>query len=100
MTRREGIIIFMAFVAAFAAVVLCGGKIALHTKTHPAVADNEDMIISADDEIVGASNTRPNPVSRLALANTRFLTGPLGMPMLRRTNVGGTVSAHILNDKE
>lgn len=103
MPLREKLIILLTLVVVFITVLACtkGGLLSLKADTKPGIADNEDMHAAADDMIVGDSNVYPDPVSRVALANTRYITGPLGMPMLRQTNVGNAASmrAEILNDR-
>lgn len=101
MDIKNKLIILFTLVVVFITVLACtkGGLLSLKSDAKPGIADNEDMHASADDMIVGDSNVIPDPVSRVALANTRFLTGPLGMAMLRQTTVGREVSAEILNQK-
>lgn len=101
MPIRERLIILICFVAVLVTVYLVQfkGLLAMKPPAHAGIADNEKMHTDADSEIVGCSNTIPNPVSRVALANTRFLTGPLAMPMLRQTSIGRGIAAHIANNE-
>lgn len=100
MPVSERFIMLLAFIATLVVVFLICSKGLVGPKPpgHAGIADNETMHADADSEIVGDSNITPDPVSRVALANTRFLTGPLCMPMLRQTNIGGRVRAGILNN--
>ena len=95
--RRDTIILILASAALVA--VICSRCNGLRLAGRPAVADQEHMLASADDWIVGDSNTLTNPVSRSSLANTRW--GPLpGMPSLRQASRGGPVPRVAIHNEE
>lgn len=100
MDIKNKLIILITLVAVFVTVLACtrGGLLSMKAHTKPGIADNEDMHDAADSAIVGDSNVIPNPVSRVALANTRFLTGPLGLTMLRQTNIGRSLAGVQINN--
>lgn len=96
--ERNSTILLIFSLGALTAVVASHKHFGMKLPGKPAIADNERMLHDADDLIVGDSNVIPNPVSRVALSNTRF--GPLpGMPPLRRVSRGGRVMAQILNNE-
>ncbi len=94
--RGEKILLIVSF-AALLAVVAARDCFRMRVPGRPGIADQEKMLRDADDWIVGDSNVYPNPVSRVALANTRF--GPIpALPALRQVTRGGAVPVQINNE--
>lgn len=80
------IVLILALVALLT-VVLTRHRHAMGSDVHPAVADNEKMLIGADSLIVGDSNPGTDPVGRKSLAATPWRRA-MGLPPLRQSSIG------------
>jgi hypothetical protein len=65
---RDRIFLILAL-AALLAVVAARNKVGLRSDARPGIADNEQMLVGAGSQIVGASNDECDPVARSTLAN-------------------------------